>query len=135
LRTRIRLFESIMMRLLGGPSATEAIGGDQTGVVVIETDGSYEETDSLRTTGNGAAATGLSVLSDSLDDVLALVDTPSPLGAQCRECPVVAVCGGGLRAHRFRDGSYQNPSAYCDDLYAVIGHIRTRVTADLGVAR
>ncbi|BCY13151.1 FxsB family cyclophane-forming radical SAM/SPASM peptide maturase [Actinoplanes sp. L3-i22] len=135
LRTRIRLFESIMMRLLGGHSATEAIGGDQTGVVVIETDGSYEATDSLRTTENGAAATGLSVLTDSLDDVLALVDTPSPLGAQCLQCPVVAVCGGGLRAHRFRDGSYDNPSAYCDDLYALIRHIQSRVTADLRVAR
>ncbi|WP_430788419.1 FxsB family cyclophane-forming radical SAM/SPASM peptide maturase [Actinoplanes sp. G11-F43] len=131
--TRIRLFESMMMRLLGGESSTEAIGGEQPGIVVIETDGSYEETDSLKTTADGAAVTGLSVAGHSLDDVLARVGAPAPPSATCLECPVFAVCAGGLRAHRYRDGSFDHPSAYCDDLYAVIDHIRNRVTADLAV--
>jgi uncharacterized protein len=132
-RTRIRLFESMMMRLLGGRSTTEAIGGDQPGVVVIETDGSYEQTDSLKTTVDGGAATGLSVATHSLDDVMAYLDAPEPLADACRSCPVFHVCGGGLRAHRFRDGSFTHPSAYCDDLYQVIRHIERRVTADLAV--
>ena len=131
-RTRIRLFESMMMRLLGGPSGTEAVGGDQPGIVVIETDGTYEDTDSLKTTTEGAAATGLSVAAHSLDDALAHLGEPAPLSPECRSCPVVRTCGGGLRAHRFRDGSFDHPSAYCADLYAVIRHIEGRVAADLG---
>jgi uncharacterized protein len=134
-RTRIRLFESMMMRLLGGASDTEAIGGDQPGVAVVETDGSYERTDSLKTTSDGMAATGLNVATDTLDDVAALLDAaPSSPAAACVACPVFTVCGGGLRAHRFRDGTFDHPSAYCDDLYAVIRHIEHRVAADL-VAR
>jgi uncharacterized protein len=130
-RTRIRLFESIMMRLLGGASTTEAIGGDQPGIVVIETDGSYEQTDSLKTTVEGAAATGLTTETHSLDDVMAFLEEPAGLAAKCLSCPVLQVCGGGLRAHRFQDGTFNHPSAYCDDLYAVINHIKTRMTADL----
>jgi uncharacterized protein len=134
-RTRIRLFESMMMRLLGGRSETEAIGGDQQGIVVIETDGSYEDTDSLKTTADGAAATGLGLATHSLDDVLARLSRPVSLGAECLSCPVLSTCGGGLRAHRFRDGSFDHPSAYCADLYAVIRHIERRVAADLMAAR
>jgi len=130
-RTRIRLFESIMMRLLGGQSTTEAVGGEQPGIVVIETDGSYEQTDSLKSTVDGAAATGLTVETSSLDDVLAYLATPEPLAAECLSCPVLAACGGGLLAHRFKDGRFDNPSAYCDDLYQVIRHIEGRLTADL----
>jgi uncharacterized protein len=80
------------------------------------------------------AATGLSVATHSLDDVAALLDLPSAPAAECLACPVFQVCGGGLRAHRFRDGTFDHPSAYCDDLYAVIRHIERRVAADL-VAR
>lgn len=130
-RTRIRLFESMMMRLLGGYSATEAIGGDQPGIVVIETDGTYEQTDSLKTTVDGGAFTGLGIETDSLDDVLARLDTPVRLAPDCLACPVRKVCGGGLRAHRFRDGSFEHPSAYCDDLYTVIRHIESRLTREL----
>jgi uncharacterized protein len=129
--TRIRLFESIMMRLLGGPSSTDAVGGDQPGVVVIETDGTYEQTDSLKTTVDGAAATGLGAATDSLDDLMRHLGPPPELSAECLACPIVQVCGGGLRAHRFRDGSLRNPSAYCADLYATIRHIERRVSADL----
>ncbi|GAA3345520.1 FxsB family radical SAM/SPASM domain protein [Amorphoplanes nipponensis] len=133
-RTRIRLFESMMMRLLGGRSDTEAIGGDQPGIVVIETDGTYEDTDSLKVTADGAAATGLDVMTHSLDDVLARLDRPPALSAQCLACPVLRTCGGGLRAHRFKDGSFEHPSAYCADLFAVIRHIERRMAADLVAA-
>ncbi|MFI1988309.1 FxsB family cyclophane-forming radical SAM/SPASM peptide maturase [Actinoplanes sp. NPDC020271] len=132
-RTRIRLFESMMYRMLGDASPTESVGGDQAGVVVIETDGSYEQTDSLRTTEDGAAATGLSVDTASLAELAARLDVPSPLAGKCLSCPVLRVCGGGLRAHRWSDGSFTHPSAYCDDLYAIIRHVEQRVAADLGV--
>jgi uncharacterized protein len=134
--TRIRLFEAIISRLLGGTSDTEAIGGEQPGVVVVETDGSYEQSDALKTTVDGGAATGLHVASHSLDDVLGQLGGAAPARppTACRVCPVVSVCGGGLRAHRYRGGSrepFDNPSAHCVDLFLLIEHIRQRVTADL----
>ena len=55
----IRTFDSIISTLRGGDSLTEALGLGPTGLVVIETDGSYEQVDSLkvayaRRSGNGA---------------------------------------------------------------------------------
>ena len=154
-QTRIRLFESIISRLLGGPSGTEAIGGDQSGIVVVETDGSYEQSDALKTTSDGGAATGLAVDAFSFDDVLAHLGVAAPvrLAAACRPCPVVRVCGGGLRAHRYREGGgelsregggelcregadlFDNPSVYCADLLELITHIGRRVRADLAKPR
>ena len=132
--TRIRLFESVIARLLDRPSATEAIGGEVPGVVTLETDGSYEQSDALKTTTEGGPATGLDVASHSLDDVLAHVAATAPyeLSATCRACPVVKVCGGGLRAHRYSaENGFANPSAYCADLLALITHVHGRVRADL----
>ena len=56
----------------------------------------------------------------------------SGLGPRCRACPVVAVCGGGLRAHRFStEEGFALPSVYCADLYRLVSHIRRRIEADL----
>ncbi|GAA3451929.1 FxsB family radical SAM/SPASM domain protein [Dactylosporangium matsuzakiense] len=132
--TRIRIFESIIARLFGLPSGTESIGGDEPGIVTIETDGTYEQSDALKTTAEGGPATGLDVTAHSLDDVLEHLAVAAPylLSAQCRACPVVAVCGGGLRAHRFSaTNGFDNPSVYCTDLFALISHIGRRVRADL----
>lgn len=132
----IRLFQSIILRMLGGHSDTEAIGGDRPGLLTIETDGSYEQTDALKTTVDGGAGTGLALAGHSFDDVLAqlAVTASASLSATCRACPLVAVCGGGMRAHRFReDNGFDNPSVFCDDLFKLITHIGQRVKPHLGV--
>lgn len=132
--TRIRLFESVIAGLLGGRSATEAVGGDEPGLVTIETDGSYEHSDALKTTVDGGAATGLSTGTHSIDELMAYLSSavPSAPAPRCRTCPVLAVCGGGLRAHRYRAGNlFDNPSVYCADLFALIRHVEARVRADL----
>jgi uncharacterized protein len=136
--TRIRLFESIMSRLLGGESLTEAIGGDLPGIVTIETDGEYEQSDALKTTAEGVAATDMHLATHSLDDVLTGLATIAPpmVAAQCASCPVFRICGGGLRAHRWSaERGFDNPSAFCDDLMRLIGHIARRVRTDLEAAR
>lgn len=127
---RIRLFESVIARLFGRPSSTEAIGGEIPGIVTIETDGSYEQSDALKTTVAGGPATGLAITDRTFDDVLAHLEVAAPvtLSATCQRCDIVSVCGGGLRAHRYRaDNGLDNPSVYCADLMALIAHIRTRV--------
>jgi uncharacterized protein len=46
------------------------------------------------------------------------------LSAQCRACPVVRVCGGGLYAHRYRaSNGFDNPSVYCADLKALVDEV------------
>jgi uncharacterized protein len=137
-RTGVRLFESIMALLLGGASSTEAIGPGVPTSIVVESDGSIEGNDALKTTAPAGGATGLTVFSHSFDDLLAhpLIASsrlgPAGLGPSCRSCPVVNVCGGGLHAHRFAaGGQFDNPSVFCADLYRLIRHLHARLTADL----
>jgi uncharacterized protein len=125
----IRTFDSIVATLRGRDSLTEALGLGPTGLVVIETDGSYEQVDSLKVAYPGAPETGLNVFSHSLDTVAqhpgiaAREHGLEGLCQTCRDCPVVSSCGGGLYTHRCRDGSFDNPSVYCADLLTLISHI------------
>lgn len=129
----IRTFDSIHAALRGEPSKTESLGLTPTDLLVIETDGTIEQADSLKTAFDGAAATGLNVTDHTLDEaaehegIEARQHGLVGLCGTCRVCPVVDVCGGGLYAHRFRsDTGFANPSVYCDDLKATILHVRSR---------
>lgn len=136
----IRTFDSILAALHGEPSQTESLGLTPTDLLVIETDGTMEQADSLKTAFDGAAATGLDVVRHSFDDaarhegIEARQQGLDGLCGTCRQCPVVNVCGGGLYAHRFRTGSgFANPSVYCEDLKATIVHIQAhRPAAETG---
>jgi uncharacterized protein len=140
--TELRLFREIIHLLLGGVSYLEGIGLAPTSVAVIETDGSLEQADALKSAYHGAAATGLHLATNSVEEMLrhpAMVARQSglaALAAQCQACSARAVCGGGFYAHRFRSGAgaggFDNPSVYCPDLLALIRRIRARVTADIG---
>jgi|tagenome__1003787_1003787.scaffolds.fasta_scaffold20981485_3 uncharacterized protein len=137
-RTGIRLFEEIMQLLLGGAANSESVGLSPARMVVIETDGSIEQTDTLKIAFDGAPATGLHLATSPLDDALRQPQVAARqigvqgLAADCRACPVHRVCGGGMYAHRYRPGTgFANPSVYCPDLMALIGHIRDRMKADL----
>ena len=137
-QTRIRLFEEIMQLLLGGTSDSEVVGLAPARMVVIETDGTVEQVDTLKIAFAGATATGLHVSSDPLDAALLRPQIAARqiglrgLSASCRACSIRTVCGGGMYAHRYRAGTgFANPSVYCPDLMAVICHIRDRMWADL----
>lgn len=136
--TRVRLFEEIMNGLLGSSSAAEQIGASPVATIVIETDGGIQWSDMLTAAYTGAGATGRNITADSFNTVLLAPETASrqmgtrALAAQCRACPVVRVCGGGLYEHRYRAGNgFDNPSVYCLDLYHLIAHVRMRMAADL----
>jgi uncharacterized protein len=140
--TSVRLFEEIINAVLGGASRVEGVGLSPALMVVVETDGTIEQADVLASTYEGAAATGLHVRRDSFDAVLDLPRVRArQLGATglplaCRECPVRAVCGGGLEAHRYRAGhGFDNPSVYCPDLFRLIGHVRDRLAVDVAALR
>jgi len=136
--TRVRLFDEIIHLLLGGHSATEAVGLTPTSLVVVETDGSIEQSDALKSAYDGAAATGLHIVRDSFDAALRLPQVAatqlglSALSDECIACRVRQICGAGLYAHRYRaDSGFRNRSVYCQDLYALIMHIRARLIRDL----
>jgi uncharacterized protein len=140
--TRVRLFGEIMRLLLGRASTTELVGLSPIGGIVIETDGSIEQSDILKSAFQGASLTGLHVSRDSFDAALSL---PSFIARQidyhalsdtCRGCEINRVCGGGLYAHRYdADNGFANPSVYCPDLFRIISHIRETMRADVAALR
>jgi uncharacterized protein len=137
-QTHIRLFAEIIRSLLGGTSSVESVGLAPASVVVIETDGAIEQTDTLKAAFHGAARTGLHVMQDSFDAALQLPEISArqlglrALCTTCQECRIRLVCGGGLYAHRYRASTgFANPSVYCPDLMRLIDRIRQTVEADI----
>jgi uncharacterized protein len=133
-RVPVRMFESIIRTLRGGTSLTEALGLQASDLVVVETDGTIEQADSIKVAYDGAPATDLDVFNYTLDAAAAHPGIKARqrgiagLSATCRACPVVTSCGGGLYAHRYRSGTgFDNPSVYCADLEKIITHIRSQV--------
>ncbi|MGV9391430.1 FxsB family cyclophane-forming radical SAM/SPASM peptide maturase [Streptomyces olivaceus] len=129
---RVRLFESVVaLSRHGGGSSSEVLGTVPAAAVAIETDGTIVWTESLNAVAEGAAHTGGTIFSHSFDDVLRLPGAPdfgmTHLCRTCLECPLVSICGGGLRAHRFgRSQGFDNPSVYCGDLFTLIEQITSR---------
>ncbi|MDJ0342503.1 FxsB family cyclophane-forming radical SAM/SPASM peptide maturase [Streptomyces sp. H10-C2] len=133
-QVRVRIFEECVALLLGAPAATESLGLQPFDAVVVETDGSIEQVDSLKSAYEGAAFTGLDVFRHAFDEALAHPGVAArqgglaALAAQCRRCPLVQVCGGGHYAHRYRDGEgFRHPSVYCADLQRLIRHVAARL--------
>ncbi len=133
----VRLFESVLSTLAGGPSLTESLGLAPTDLVVVETDGTLEQVDSLKSAYEGAAATGFDVFTHSFDQVAAHPGVRARqlelagVSETCRQCPVVRSCGGGLYTHRYSSrNDFDNTSVYCTDLEALIRGIEQRTAAE-----
>lgn len=140
--TQIRLFSEIIRLVLGRPSRSEAVGLSAVAVVVVETDGSIEQVDSLKSAYEGATRTSLHVGRDTFDAALMLPSIAArqigarALSPQCRSCEVGRVCGAGLYPHRYRPGTgFANPSVYCLDLFRLITHIQRAVTDDIAAVQ
>jgi uncharacterized protein len=136
--TRIRLFAELIQLVLGNPGAVEGLGLGPSTLIVIDTDGSIKQLDSLSSAYEGAAETGLHVSTDAFDAALGHPTTVArqigvdALSAQCQQCPVRRVCGGGLYPHRYRSGAgFRHPSVYCADLMKLITHVSGRVLGDV----
>ncbi|GII52399.1 radical SAM protein [Planotetraspora thailandica] len=138
----VRLFSQIMRLLTGRGSQTEKVGLSPARMVVIETDGSIEQSDILKSSYHGAAATSLHLLRDPLDRamvhpaIVARQIGDRALSPICRRCDIKSVCGGGLYAHRYRATTgFSEPSVYCPDLYRLITYIRDRFARDVARLR
>ena len=138
---RIRWFEAIMKALIGLPSGVESVGLSPVDLVVIQTDGSLEAVDSLKSTFNGAVCLGYDVFRHDLDIVSQDIAVTSrqagaaALHEQCQSCPVLHVCGGGYLPHRYSSArGFDNPSVYCRDLEKLIRHVGGHLSAALHAA-
>ncbi|MFF9041871.1 radical SAM/SPASM protein FxsBH, inactivated beta-hydroxylase extension form [Streptomyces sp. NPDC014892] len=131
----VRTFDSVLSTLRGGPSLTEALGLAPSDLAVIETDGTFEQADSLKTAYAGAPATGYDVFRHGFAE---FAEHPGVRARQlglagvsetCRRCPVVESCGGGLYAHRYSgERGFDNPSVFCADLRGLVEGIAERIT-------
>ena len=126
----IRFFDSLVAAWEGRASGSEAVGADPVDLLVIDTDGGWEQADSLKTAYDGAPATGFDVFSHSVDEAAAHPGVAARrtgvegLCRACRSCPVVRACGGGLFAHRYKSGNgFANPSVFCEDLKILIPQV------------
>jgi uncharacterized protein len=137
-RPSVRIFEAIITLVLGEYTRVAPVGLAPSAVIVIDTDGAIKQDDALYAAYDGAADTGLSVLTDDLDAALDHPVTVATqigllaLSDQCQACSVRDVCGGGYYPHRYRAGDgFRNPSVYCPDLLALITAIQDHVRAEV----
>jgi len=138
--TRIRLFSELIQLILGRPGEVEGLGLLPSTLVVVDTDGSVKQLDSLSSAYPGAADLGLDVFSGGFGAALEHPMTVArqigreALAPDCLACPVADTCGGGLYPHRYRQGEgFLNPSVYCQDLLRLIRHVRERILTDLSL--
>lgn len=136
--TEVRIFTEIINLVLGGDSRSETVGLSPVALVAVNTDGSMEQVDTLRSAYEGAVATGCNVIDHSFDDALrhpgivARQIGAAALSDTCLRCDIHRICGGGHYTHRYRRGQgFRNPSVYCRDLTMLIKHVRRRVTDGL----
>lgn len=137
-RVRVRELDGIVAAVLRRRAWTTFYGNPPLGYLWVEADGAIEGLDVLRICEPGLAGTGLTVrstepLAEALPEFHRRVTLDGvPLPAGCGGCPEATTCGGGFLPHRFsRARRFDNPSAWCADLFRLFGHVRER----LGVPR
>lgn len=133
---RIRVLDDLMRLILGGWSRKEGVGPSEYGILVVDTDGTITGNDTLKVAYAGADRFKVQY-SIVHTDLLSLIRAEelenyfhlhAPTSPVCRRCPELAVCGGGMPAHRWsRDHDYNNPTVFCRDQQVLISAMRTRL--------
>jgi uncharacterized protein len=128
----IRIVTDMVSALLGNDAPTEGVGYKPVELCTVMTDGSVEAHDVLRIAGDGMTQSGFNLFEHAIDDVRneplwkEAREASINLCDKCRSCKFMNACGGGYLPHRFsKEKRYDNPSAYCDDLYATFEHIES----------
>jgi uncharacterized protein len=134
---RIRMLDDMMKLLLGGCGAKEGVGLTDYGILVIDTDGTVKKNDTLKSSplGDGFEASW-AIGTDSLAEIAASPEFAAyhraqrPTASACLECPLVDVCGGGMVAHRFKEGTeYDNPTVFCADQKHLVARMQYHLSA------
>lgn len=126
-----RTFEFLLGGLFGHNAELDAFGLGTLDYLTIETDGSYHTSDILKVAFENASYLGMDLLNNSIDEALGsdkvkeynrLLSTES-LPTKCKKCKYSNLCGGGSLPHRYSpDNLFDNPTVYCEEMYALIEH-------------
>lgn len=133
---RVRILDDMLRLLLGGRSQKEGVGTSDFGIIVVEPDGRIDKNDTLKVA--YAAADQFehpwSVVHHNLSDFLqsdafdSYFRQQRPTSPICGRCPDLAVCGGGMVAHRWSaKRGFDNPTIYCSDQRHLIAEMRSAV--------
>jgi len=138
----IRIITDMIAALLANHAPTEGVGYQPVELCTVMTDGSVEAHDVLRIAGNGVTKTNFNIFDSTIDEVrhdprwMAAREASINLCEQCRNCKFMSACGGGYLPHRFsRKNGYDNPSVYCDDLYAMFENMESVLEQQLYVSK
>ncbi len=121
---RIRFLDDVLKLCLGKRGVKEGLGGEDYGILIIDTDGSVKKNDTLKSSFNGADkfSEPWNVNTAKLVDIvksrefLSYSSLQSATSEVCESCEYLNVCGGGMPLHRWSDKTgYENPSIYCND--------------------
>jgi uncharacterized protein len=138
----VRTFDAILNGVAGIPSETDAFGFGDVSMLTIETDGSFHDLDVLKITTQGATQIGLNVRTSSVQDAAKSEKIeahrrmlrPEGIADTCLSCDIVKICGGGAVPHRFDGDNFRNPTVYCREMLALVGHAKKRVRQALSKA-
>lgn len=136
----IRYFDSIVGILVGVERGYEVLGRKENKTICIKPNGNIELVDNLKVCGNGFTKTTLNVLENTFDEALQLdlmkkyyySHQDVVMCKKCKNCIIKDICGGGNLAHRYSTvNGFENPSAYCCDIFLLVSHIQNRLMNDL----
>ena len=133
----IRIIDDMLKVILGGFVTQEGAGLTNFGILVIDTDGILMKNDTLKSSYNGADKfqQSINIKDGSLIDFLhssefnEYLHEQKPTSEKCNNCSELAVCGGGMKLHRWKyENGFDNPSVYCSDQLHLIKHMRRAIS-------
>lgn len=130
---RIRVLDDMLKLLLGGIARKEGVGQESYGILVVETDGTIAKNDTLKSASSADRFDQSWTLADldtllSSDCFVAYHEAQKPKSAICLACPDLAICGGGMPAHRWSAArGFDNPSVFCEDQRHLIAAMRAHL--------
>lgn len=128
----IALFDNYIKLMLGGFSSKEGSGTEESGILIIDTNGDITKNDTLKSTENGADkfAGAWNVKNHNLIDLLCsneyadYQESQKPHSPVCRQCRYLDICGGGMPLYRWsKTNGLNNPSVFCSDHRYIINTI------------
>lgn len=132
---RIRVIDGLIQGVYKSPHFEGTIGNLETSkALIVESDGSYELADNLKSTSNLMTKTGLSVNNsiDEFSDFAYRWGTAMGLRALsgiCQQCSIRDQCRGFFYCHRYsKENHFSNPSVYCSDLKFLFKHVNSKLT-------
>jgi uncharacterized protein len=132
-------FTDFIQALLGYKRSDESFGDSENTVLVIETNGDIETSTALKSCGDGFTKENNNISNVPIEMAIKkseliqlFVNSHKILCDECRQCPIVEICGGGRVNERYSElNGFNNPSIYCKDIKLVISHIQNMMLENI----